>query len=132
MRHRKSGRKFSRTSAHRKAMFRNMTASLVEHELIKTTLPKAKELRRVAEPLITLSKNDSVANRRLAFSRLRDDVAVAKLFDELGPRYSARPGGYLRILKCGFRAGDNAPMAFVELVGRPLDIEAEEVDEDED
>ncbi|SNC76756.1 LSU ribosomal protein L17P [Marinobacter sp. es.048] len=132
MRHRKSGRKFSRTSAHRKAMFRNMTASLVEHELIKTTLPKAKELRRVAEPLITLSKNDSVANRRLAFSRLRDDAAVAKLFDELGPRYSARPGGYLRILKCGFRAGDNAPMAFVELVGRPLDIEAEEVDEDED
>jgi len=132
MRHRKSGRKFSRTSAHRKAMFRNMTASLVEHELIKTTLPKAKELRRVAEPLITLSKNDSVANRRLAFSRLRDDAAVAKLFDELGPRYSDRPGGYLRILKCGFRAGDNAPMAFVELVGRPLDIEAEEVDEDED
>ena len=132
MRHRKSGRKFSRTSAHRKAMFRNMTASLVEHELIKTTLPKAKELRRVAEPLITLSKNDSVANRRLAFSRLRNDAAVAKLFDELGPRYSERPGGYLRILKCGFRAGDNAPMAFVELVGRPLDIEAEEVDEDED
>lgn len=132
MRHRKSGRKFSRTSAHRKAMFRNMTASLVEHELIKTTLPKAKELRRVAEPLITLSKNDSVANRRLAFSRLRDDATVAKLFDELGPRYNTRPGGYLRILKCGFRAGDNAPMAFVELVGRPLDIEAEEVDEDED
>ncbi|KAA1171603.1 MAG: 50S ribosomal protein L17 [Pseudomonadota bacterium] len=132
MRHRKSGRKFSRTSAHRKAMFRNMTASLVEHELIKTTLPKAKELRRVAEPLITLSKNDSVANRRLAFSRLRSDAAVAKLFDELGPRYSERPGGYLRILKCGFRAGDNAPMAFVELVGRPLDIEAEEVDEDEE
>ena len=132
MRHRKSGRKFSRTSAHRKAMFRNMTASLVEHELIKTTLPKAKELRRVAEPLITLSKNDSVANRRLAFSRLRDDAAVAKLFDELGPRYNERPGGYLRILKCGFRAGDKAPMAFVELVGRPLDIEAEEVDEDEE
>ena len=132
MRHRKSGRKFSRTSAHRKAMFRNMTASLVEHELIKTTLPKAKELRRVAEPLITLSKNDSVANRRLAFSRLRDDAAVAKLFNELGPRYNERPGGYLRILKCGFRAGDNAPMAFVELVGRPLDNEAEEVDESED
>ena len=132
MRHRKSGRKFNRTSAHRKAMFRNMTASLVEHELIKTTLPKAKELRRVAEPLITLSKNDSVANRRLAFSRLRDDAAVAKLFDELGPRYNERPGGYLRILKCGFRAGDNAPMAFVELVGRPLDIEAEEVDEGEE
>ncbi|WP_297792988.1 50S ribosomal protein L17 [uncultured Marinobacter sp.] len=132
MRHRKSGRKFSRTSAHRKAMFRNMTASLVEHELIKTTLPKAKELRRVAEPLITLSKNDSVANRRLAFSRLRNDAAVAKLFDELGPRYSERPGGYLRILKCGFRAGDNAPMAFVELVGRPLDVEAEEMDDDEE
>ncbi|PXX89280.1 50S ribosomal protein L17 [Marinobacter vulgaris] len=131
MRHRKSGRKFSRTSAHRKAMFRNMTASLVDHELIKTTLPKAKELRRVAEPLITLAKNDSVANRRLAFSRLRDDAAVAKLFNELGPRYNERPGGYLRILKCGFRAGDNAPMAFVELVGRPLDIEAEEVDESE-
>ncbi|MDX1799303.1 MAG: 50S ribosomal protein L17 [Marinobacter sp.] len=131
MRHRKSGRKFNRTSAHRKAMFRNMTASLVEHELIKTTLPKAKELRRVAEPLITLSKNDSVANRRLAFSRLRDDGVVAKLFNELGPRYTERPGGYLRILKCGFRAGDNAPMAFVELVGRPLDVEAEEMDDDE-
>ncbi|OZB11491.1 MAG: 50S ribosomal protein L17 [Marinobacter sp. 34-60-7] len=132
MRHRKSGRKFNRTSAHRKAMFRNMTASLVEHELIKTTLPKAKELRRVAEPLITLAKQDSVANRRLAFSRLRNDAVVAKLFDELGPRYSERPGGYLRILKCGFRAGDNAPMAFVELVGRPLDIEAEEMDDDEE
>lgn len=130
MRHRKSGRKFSRTSAHRKAMFRNMTASLVEHELIKTTLPKAKELRRVAEPLITLSKNDSVANRRLAFSRLRDDAAVAKLFDELGPRYSERPGGYLRILKCGFRAGDKAPMAYVELVDRPqVDEDAAEVAE---
>jgi large subunit ribosomal protein L17 len=127
MRHRKSGRKFSRTSAHRKAMFRNMTASLVEHELIKTTLPKAKELRRVAEPLITLSKNDSVANRRLAFSRLRDDAAVAKLFDELGPRYSERPGGYLRILKCGFRAGDNAPMALVELVDRPEPVAEEEI-----
>jgi large subunit ribosomal protein L17 len=111
-------------------MFRNMTASLVEHELIKTTLPKAKELRRVAEPLITLSKNDSVANRRLAFSRLRDDAAVAKLFNELGPRFVERPGGYLRILKCGFRTGDNAPMAFVEVIGRPRDAEAEEVDED--
>jgi len=132
MRHRKSGRKFNRTSAHRKAMFRNMAASLVEHELIKTTLPKAKELRRVAEPLITLAKNDSVANRRLAFSRLRNDAVVAKLFNEMGPRYSERPGGYLRVLKCGFRAGDNAPMAFVELVGRPLDIEAEEVDENEE
>ncbi|WP_150914366.1 50S ribosomal protein L17 [Marinobacter halotolerans] len=132
MRHRKSGRKFSRTSAHRKAMFRNMTSSLVEHELIKTTLPKAKELRRVAEPLITLSKNDSVANRRLAFSRLRDDAAVAKLFNELGPRFSERPGGYLRILKCGFRAGDNAPMAYVEVIGRPLDVEVEEVEEGEE
>ncbi|WP_166266162.1 50S ribosomal protein L17 [Marinobacter caseinilyticus] len=131
MRHRKSGRKFNRTSAHRKAMFRNMTASLVEHELIKTTLPKAKELRRVAEPLITLSKNDSVANRRLAFSRLRDDAAVAKLFSELGPRFVERPGGYLRILKCGFRAGDNAPMAYVEVIGRPVDVEAEEMDDDE-
>ncbi|WP_018403734.1 50S ribosomal protein L17 [Marinobacter gelidimuriae] len=129
MRHRKSGRKFNRTSAHRKAMFRNMSASLVEHELIKTTLPKAKELRRVAEPLITLAKIDSVANRRLAFARLRDDAAVAKLFTQLGPRYNERPGGYLRILKCGFRAGDSAPMAYVELIGRPLDIEAEEVDE---
>ena len=132
MRHRKSGRKFNRTSAHRKAMFRNMAASLVEHELIKTTLPKAKELRRVAEPLITLAKNDSVANRRLAFSRLRNDAVVANLFNEIGPRYSERPGGYLRVLKCGFRAGDNAPMAFVELVGRPLDIEAEEVDDNEE
>src|SRR6056297_4321119 len=120
MRHRHSGRQLNRNSSHRKAMFRNMAVSLVEHELIKPTLPKAKELRRVAEPLITLANNDSVANRRLAFSRLRDDAAVAKLFDELGPRYSARPGGYLRILKCGFRAGDNAPMAFVELVGRPV------------
>ncbi|PFG09941.1 50S ribosomal protein L17 [Marinobacter sp. LV10MA510-1] len=129
MRHRKSGRKFNRTSAHRKSMFRNMSASLVEHELIKTTLPKAKELRRVAEPLITLAKIDSVANRRLAFARLRDDAAVAKLFTQLGPRFNERPGGYLRILKCGFRAGDNAPMAYVELIGRPLDIEAEEVDE---
>ncbi|AFP29574.1 50S ribosomal protein L17 [Marinobacter sp. BSs20148] len=106
-----------------------MSASLVEHELIKTTLPKAKELRRVAEPLITLAKIDSVANRRLAFARLRDDAAVAKLFTQLGPRYNERPGGYLRILKCGFRPGDNAPMAYVELIGRPLDIEAEEVDE---
>ncbi|MBB3063064.1 50S ribosomal protein L17 [Microbulbifer rhizosphaerae] len=119
MRHRYSGRKFSRTSAHRKAMFKNMTASLVEHELIKTTLPKAKELRRVAEPLITLAKKDSVANRRLAFARIRDKDAVRKLFDELGPRYGARPGGYIRILKCGFRAGDKAPMAYVELVDRP-------------
>lgn len=119
MRHRKSGRKFNRTSAHRSAMFRNMTNSLVEHELIKTTLPKAKELRRFAEPLITLAKEDSVANRRLAFDRMRDKEAVGKLFGELGPRYQTRPGGYLRILKCGFRAGDNAPMAYVELVDRP-------------
>ena len=119
MRHQKSGRKFSRTSAHRQAMFENMAASLIKHELIKTTLPKAKELRRVAEPLITLSKIDGVSNRRLAFSRLRDKEAVGKLFVELGPRYRERPGGYLRILKCGFRAGDNAPMAYVELVDRP-------------
>lgn len=119
MRHRKSGRKFNRTSAHREAMFRNMASSLVKHELIKTTLPKAKELRRVAEPLITIGKVDGVANRRLAFARLRDKEAVGKLFVELGPRYQARPGGYLRILKCGFRAGDNAPMAYVELVDRP-------------
>ncbi|MFZ2209350.1 MAG: 50S ribosomal protein L17 [Porticoccaceae bacterium] len=119
MRHLHSGRKLNRTSPHRRAMFRNMTASLVEHELIRTTLPKAKELRRVAEPLITLAKCDSVANRRLAFARLRDKAAVGKLFAELGPRYEGRPGGYLRILKCGFRAGDKAPMAYVELIDRP-------------
>ncbi|HMB56943.1 MAG TPA: 50S ribosomal protein L17 [Arenimonas sp.] len=119
MRHRNSGRKFSRTSAHREAMFVNMAASLIKHELIRTTLPKAKELRRVAEPLITIGKIDGVANRRLAMSRLRDKDAVGKLFVELGPRYKARPGGYLRILKCGFRPGDNAPMAYVELVDRP-------------
>lgn len=119
MRHQKSGRKLNRTSSHREAMFRNMAASLVKHELIRTTLPKAKELRRVAEPLITLAKTDGVANRRLAFSRLRDKQAVGKLFVELGPRYRERPGGYLRILKCGFRPGDNAPMAYVELVDRP-------------
>ena len=119
MRHQKAGRKFSRTSAHREAMFKNMAASLFKHELIKTTLPKAKELRRVAEPLITLGKVDSVANRRLAFARRRDKEAVGNLFTVLGPRYQARPGGYLRILKCGFRAGDNAPMAYVELVDRP-------------
>ena len=119
MRHQKSGRKFSRTSAHRQAMFENMAASLIKHELIKTTLPKAKELRRVAEPLITLAKTDGVANRRLAFARLRDKEAVGTLFTVLGPRYATRPGGYLRILKCGFRAGDNAPMAYVELVDRP-------------
>ena len=119
MRHQKAGRKFNRTSAHREAMFKNMAASLFKHELIKTTLPKAKELRRVAAPLLTLSKVASVANRRLAFARLRDKEAGGNLFTTLGPRYQARPGGYLRILKCGFRAGDNAPMAYVELVDRP-------------
>lgn len=119
MRHRKSGRKLNRNSSHRKAMFRNMVNSLVEHELIKTTLPKAKELRGFAEPLITLSKNDSVANRRLAFNRTRDKATVGKLFNELGPRYQERPGGYIRILKAGYRTGDNAPMAYVELVDRP-------------
>jgi large subunit ribosomal protein L17 len=120
MRHRKSGRQLNRNSSHRKAMFRNMAGSLIEHELIKTTLPKAKELRRVAEPLITMAKEDNVAKRRLAFARLRDQAVVAKLFNELGPRYKERPGGYLRILKCGFRPGDKAPMAFVELVDRPV------------
>lgn len=119
MRHRKSGRHLNRTSSHRKAMFKNMSVSLFEHELIKTTLPKAKELRRVGEPLITLAKEDSVANRRLAFARTRSKEAVGKLFNELGPRYEARPGGYIRIMKCGFRPGDNAPMAYVELVDRP-------------
>lgn len=119
MRHRKSGRKLNRNSPHRQAMFRNMAVSLFEHEAIKTTLPKAKELRRVAEPLITLAKEDSVANRRLAFDRTRSKEAVGKLFNELGPRYKERPGGYLRILKMGFRTGDNAPMAYVELVDRP-------------
>ena len=128
MRHRKSGRQLNRNSSHRKAMFSNMAASLMRHELIKTTLPKAKELRRVAEPLITLAKNDSVANRRLAFSRLRDREMVTKLFNELGPRYESRPGGYLRILKCGFRSGDKAPMAYVELVDRPADAEAVETE----
>jgi len=119
MRHQKAGRKFSRTSAHRQAMFSNMAASLIKQGMLRTTLPKAKELRRVAEPLITLGKVDGVANRRLAFSRLRDKEAVGTLFTTLGPRYQARPGGYLRILKCGFRSGDNAPMAYVELVDRP-------------
>lgn len=119
MRHRHSGRQLSRNSPHRKAMLRNMTVSLVEHEVIKTTLAKAKELRMVAEPLITLAKKDSVANRRLAFNRMRDKSAVGKLFAELGPRYLARPGGYVRILKCGWRPGDKAPMAYVELVDRP-------------
>ncbi|HUH55511.1 50S ribosomal protein L17 [Rhodanobacter sp. Root480] len=127
MRHQYSGRKLNRTSSHREAMFKNMASSLFKHELIRTTLPKAKELRRVAEPLITLAKTDGVANRRLAFSRLRDKEAVGKLFVELGPRYRERPGGYLRILKCGFRPGDNAPMAYVELVGRPQ-VEAVDAD----
>lgn len=124
MRHQKSGRKLNRNSSHRKAMFRNMSASLIKHEVIKTTLPKAKELRKVAEPLITMAKTDGVANRRLAFSRLRDKEAVGKLFVELGPRYATRPGGYLRILKCGHRSGDKAPMALVELVDRPLQDDA--------
>ncbi|MBF6650382.1 MULTISPECIES: 50S ribosomal protein L17 [unclassified Methylobacter] len=119
MRHRKSGRKFNINSSHRKALFSNMASSLFKHELIKTTLPKAKELRSFAEPLITLSKVDNVAKRRLAFSRLRDREVVTKLFNELGPRYQNRAGGYLRIMKCGFRPGDNAPMAYVELVDRP-------------
>ena len=119
MRHRHTGRQLNRNASHRKAMFRNMTNSLVEHEMIRTTLPKAKELRRFAEPLITLAKQDSVANRRLAFDRTRSKDVVGKLFTELGPRYDARPGGYIRILKCGFRTGDKAPMAYVELVDRP-------------
>jgi large subunit ribosomal protein L17 len=128
MRHRKIGRKLGRNSSHRVAMFKNMTAALVQEELIRTTLPKAKELRRVIEPLITRAKVDSVANRRLVFARLRDKEAVGKLFGELGPRYAARPGGYLRILKCGFRPGDAAPMAYVELVDRPAKEAAVTVD----
>lgn len=127
MRHRKSGRHLNRTSSHRKAMFRNMVCSLVEHEMIRTTVPKAKELRRFAEPMITLGKTDSVANRRLAFSRLRDKAVVGKLFSEIGPRYQDRPGGYLRIMKAGSRPGDAAPMAYVELVDRPIP----EVEEDD-
>jgi len=121
MRHRKSGRQLNRNSSHRKAMFSNMANSLFDHEIIKTTLPKAKELRRVAEPLITMAKADSVPNRRLAFSRLRDKAVVGKLFGELGPRYKDRPGGYTRIMKCGFRSGDAAPMAYIELVDRASD-----------
>jgi large subunit ribosomal protein L17 len=128
MRHRLGLRKLNRTSSHRLAMFRNMTVSLLRHELIKTTLPKAKELRRVAEPILTLGKNPSLANRRLAFARLRDREMVAKLFDELGPRYAARNGGYSRILKFGFRKGDNAPMALVELMDRPADATAVDVE----
>ncbi|MEN0038630.1 MAG: 50S ribosomal protein L17 [Cellvibrio sp.] len=128
MRHKLTGRQLGRNASHRKAMFRNMVISLVEHELIKTTLPKAKELRRFAEPLITLAKVDSVANRRLAFARLNSKEAVGKLFSQLGPRYNTRPGGYVRILKCGFRAGDKAPMAYVELVDRPAKELAAAVD----
>ncbi|MDA0788300.1 MAG: 50S ribosomal protein L17 [Proteobacteria bacterium] len=132
MRHRKSGKQLNRNSSHRKAMFRNMTCSLVEHEVIKTTVPKARELRRFAEPLITLAKSDSVANRRLAFSRTGSKAAVGKLFAELGPRYVERAGGYTRILKCGYRTGDAAPMAFVELVDRPLPDNDDDYDEDDD
>ena len=136
MRHRKVGRQLGRNSSHRKAMFRNMACSLIEHEMIKTTLPKAKELRRVAEPLITLAKSDSVANRRLAFARTGNKSVVGKLFAEIGPRYAERPGGYTRILKCGYRAGDAAPMAFVELVDRTVpdeeDFDDDDFDEDED
>ena len=127
MRHLKSGRKLNRNSSHRKAMFKNMAGSLVKHEVIKTTLPKAKELLRVIEPLITMAKRDSVANRRLAMARTGDKEVVGKLFNELGPRYEAAPGGYVRILKCGFRTGDKAPMAYVELVDRPVVEAAEEV-----
>ena len=130
MRHRLSGRKLNRNSSHRQAMFRNMTSSLVEHEIIKTTLAKAKELRMVAEPLITLAKEDSVANRRLAFDRLRNKVTVGKLFTDIGPRYTTRPGGYLRITKCGYRTGDKAPMAYIELVDRPVDFSADVDSED--
>jgi len=129
MRHRNGLRKLNRTSSHRLAMLRNMTVSLLKHEAIKTTVPKAKELRRVVEPMITLGKTPTLANKRLAFDRLRDREIVVKLFAEIGPRYATRPGGYLRILKCGFRVGDNAPMAFVELVDRPEPTEAVEVDE---
>ncbi|WP_022940352.1 50S ribosomal protein L17 [Psychromonas hadalis] len=126
MRHRHSGRQLNRNSSHRQAMFRNMASSIVEHEVIKTTLPKAKELRRVVEPLITLAKTDSVANRRLAFARTRDAAVVAKLFNELGPRYANRPGGYTRIIKCGFRTGDKAPMAYIEFVDRPVVADEED------
>ena len=126
MRHHNSGRQLNRNSSHRTAMFRNMSASLFRHEIIRTTLPKAKELRRVVEPMITTAKVDSVANRRLVFSRLRDKEMVGKLFAELGPRYESRPGGYIRILKCGYRPGDAAPMAYVELVDRPASDEADD------
>lgn len=133
MRHRHSGRQLNRNSSHRQAMFRNMTTSLVEHEIIRTTLAKAKELRSYAEPLITLAKEDSVANRRLAFARVQDKAAVGKLFSELGPRYKKRPGGYLRVIKCGLRTGDKAPMAFVELVDRPaVDFDNDYIDQSEE
>lgn len=128
MRHKVAGRRLGRTTSHRKADLQNMAVSLFQHELIRTTVPKAKELRRVAEPLITRAKADSVANRRIVFNRLRDRAMTQKLFLELGPRYSTRPGGYLRILRCGFRPGDNAPMAYVELVGRPSAVAAEAAD----
>ncbi len=129
MRHRKSGRKLGRNSSHRKAMFRNMATSLVRHETIRTTVPKAKELRRVVEPLITLAKVDGVANRRLAFDRLRDKEAVGKLFSDIGPRFKDRPGGYLRILKTGPRAGDSAPMAILQMVDGPVNVAAEAAEE---
>jgi large subunit ribosomal protein L17 len=132
MRHRKSGRQLNRNSSHRQAMFRNMAGSLVKHEIIRTTLPKAKELRRVIEPLITMAKSDSVANRRLAFARTRDAEVVGKLFTDLGQRYSERPGGYTRIIKCGYRTGDKAPMAYIELVDRPEVDEAEVVEATEE
>jgi large subunit ribosomal protein L17 len=131
MRHRHGLRKLNRTSSHRLAMFRNMTNALLRHEVIKTTLPKAKELRKIAEPIITLGKSPTLANKRLAFSRLRDREMVVKLFDEIGPRYAARPGGYMRVLKFGFRKGDNAPMALVELVDRPETTEAVEIAEEQ-
>ena len=132
MRHRKAGRKFNRTSSHRSAMLKNMAVSLIDHEIIKTTLPKAKELRRIAEPLITLSKTDNVANRRLAFNRTRNTAAVGKLFSELGPRFAERPGGYTRILKCGFRSGDSAPMAYIEFVDRAPIEGSDALGEEED
>lgn len=131
MRHRHGLRKLNRTSSHRLAMFRNMTNALLRHEVIKTTLPKAKELRKIAEPIITMGKSPTLANKRLAFARLRDREMVVKLFDEIGPRYAARPGGYMRVLKFGFRKGDNAPMALVELVDRPVTAEIVEIAEEQ-
>jgi large subunit ribosomal protein L17 len=128
MRHRKSGRQLNRNSSHRKAMFQNMTVSLLQHEIIRTTLPKAKELRRITEPYITMAKTDSVHKRRVAFNRLRDRDTVSKLFNDLGPRFKDRPGGYLRILKAGYRSGDKAPMAYIEMVDRPQAVAAEDLD----